>query len=118
MSDYELVKNNYKQGGDLLLRFEYDGEVYHVEMGRYLLTIKNSRGEEYYCTEVYSYYDVLSFNNGCLYFGDRQGMVHVISMMERREILTLFLSEEAELFYKDHINMYPYTLPFIIQTHK
>lgn len=40
MSDYELVKNNYKQDGDLLLRFEYEGEVYHVEMGRYLLLSK------------------------------------------------------------------------------
>ena len=118
MSDYELVKNNYKQDGDLLLRFEYEGEVYHVEMGRYLLTIKNSRNEEYCRTKVYSYYDSLAYNSGCLYFGDRFGMVHVISMMERREILNLFLSEEAERFYKDHINMYPNTLPFIIRNHE
>ena len=63
MSDYELVKNNYKQDGDLLLRFEYEGEVYHVEMGRYLLTIKNSRNEEYCRTKVYSYYDSLAYNS-------------------------------------------------------
>ena len=118
MGDYELVRNNYKQDGDLLLRFEYDGEEFHIEMGRYLLTIKNSRDEEYCQKEVYSYYDCLAFNNGCLYFGDRYGMVHVISMMERQEILCLFLCEEAERFYREHINMYPHTLPFIIQNHE
>lgn len=118
MSNYELVKNNYKQDGDLLLRFEYDGQEYHVEMRPYLLAIKNSRDEEYYRQEVYSYYDCLAFNNGCLYFGDRHGRVHVISMMKRKEILRLFLNEEAERFYRDHINMYPSTLPYIIQTHQ
>ena len=45
-------------------------------------------------------------------------MVHVISMMERREILCLFLCEEAERFYRDHINMYPYTLHSIIRNHE
>ena len=118
MGDYELVKNNYKQDGDLLLRFEYDSEEYHIAMGRFLLTIKNSRDEEYYRKEVYSYYDCLAVNNGCLYFGDRQGMVHIISMMERREMLCLFLCEEAERFYRDHINMYPHTLPYIIRNHE
>ena len=118
MGAYELVRNNYKQDGDLLLRFEYDGEEYHIAMGRYLLAIKNSRDEEYCQKEVYSYYDCLTFNNGCLYFGDRSGMVHVISMMERREILCLFLCEDAERFYRDHINMYPHTLPYIIRNHE
>ena len=118
MDHYGLVKNSYKQDGDLSLRFKYDGEEYHITMGRFLLVIKNSRDEEYYQQEVYSYYDCLAFNDGCLYFGDRSGMVHVISMRERREILCLFLCEEAERFYKDHIDMYPYTLPGIIRNHE
>ena len=118
MRDYELVKNNYKQDEDLLLRFDYEGEEYHVEMGRYLLIVKNSKNEEYYRMEVFAYYDCLAFNNGCLYFGDRHGMVHVISMMERREILCLFLNEEAEQFYQDHINLYPYSLPNVIKSHE
>ena len=117
MGDYELVKNYYKQNGDLSLRFEYDGEEYHIAMGRFLLAVKNSRDEEYFQEEVYSYYDCLAFNNGCLYFGDRSGKVHVISMTEQREILCLFLCEEAQRFYRDHINMYPRTLPYIIRNH-
>ncbi len=60
----------------------------------------------------------MSFNNGCLFFGDRFGMVHVIGMMERREILCLFLSEAAEQFYKDHFNMYPLTLELSIKNHE
>ena len=118
MDHYGLVKNSYKQDGDLSLRFKYDGEEYHVAMGRFLLTIKNSKDDVYCEIEVYSYYDCLAFNNGCLYYGDRHGMVHVFSMMERREVLCLFLSEEAERFYRDHINMYPHTLPYIIQNHE
>lgn len=118
MCDYELVKNSYIQDADLKLRFEYYGEEYHIEMGRFLLSIQNSREEEYFRTEVFSYYDCLTFNNGCLYFGDRQGMIHIISMKEKREILCLFTSDETEQFYKDHINMYPHTLPWIIHNHE
>lgn len=118
MGKFELVNNNYKQDEDLKLRFEYDSEEYHVEMGRFRLSIKNSREEEYLRIEVYHYFDCLTYNNGCLYFGDRSGMVHIISMKERREILHLFLSDEAEAFYKDHINMYPDTLPYIIRNHE
>ena len=40
MGNCELVRNNYKQGEDLLLRFEYDGEEYHIAMGQFLLVIK------------------------------------------------------------------------------
>ena len=118
MNDYEPVKNHYQQDGDLSLRFEYEGEEYHVAMGRFLLMIKNAKDEDYFKTEVYSYYDCLTFNDGCLYYGERSGMVHVISMKERREILCLFLNDEAERFYNDHINMYPNTLPAIIRAHK
>lgn len=118
MGNFELVKNNYKQDEDLKLRFEFDSEEYHVEMGRFRLSIKNSKEEEYLRTEVYHYYDCLTYNNGCLYYGDRSGMVHIIGMKERREILHLFLSDEAEAFYQDHINMYPHTLPSIIRNHE
>lgn len=115
--EVKQVSNKFRNDSDLGLEYQYNDEVYHVEMGRFLLLVKDSKGEIYLQKGVDSYYDCLTFNGENLFFGDRNGQIHCISLKNKEEINVFFLCEETMEYYNDHIKRYP-LIPFLIREHK
>lgn len=116
-TEVKQVKNKFRIDSDLGSEYQYNDEVYHVEMGRFLLLIKDSKGEIYLEKSVDSYYDCLAFNGEYLFFGDRNGQIHCISLNDKKEINSFFLCKETEEYYIDHIKRYP-LIPSLIREHK